>query len=74
MTEAQVPLDGDGQRHEDGARHRDVRHGVHEIRKYVGVAVGGHKKSSESVGNASEDDEEDVKAGESQQKPVENIS
>jgi hypothetical protein len=32
-----------------------------------------HQESSESVGDASEDDEEDVEAGEGEQEPVENV-
>ena len=74
MAEAQVAFNGNRQRHEDCSGHRNVRHGMYKVRKDVSVTVGGHKKSSESIWNATKDDEEDVKASESEQEPMENIT
>ncbi len=40
MAESQVPLDGDGQRGEDGPGQGHVRHRVEEVREQDGVHVG----------------------------------
>lgn len=74
MTKTHVSLYGDGQGHEYRSRHGDVRHRMHEIGEDVGVGVCGHEESSEHVGDASEDNKENVEAGESQEKLVEHVT
>jgi len=46
MTQPEVSLDGDRQRHEDRPGHGDVRHRVHEVREDVGVRIRRNEKSS----------------------------
>ncbi len=74
MTESQISLDRDGQRHEDRAGHGDVRHRMNEVGKDVSVDVGGHEEGPEGVGDAAEHDEEDVETGQSEKELVENVS
>jgi hypothetical protein len=46
MTQPEVSLDGDCQRHEDRPGHGDVRHRMHEVRKDVSVRIRRNEKSS----------------------------
>ena len=74
MTEAQVPLDGDGHCHENCSCQRDVGERVYDVGEEVSVEVRvGPETQPESVVDPTENDVHEVEGGQSQQQSVDDV-
>ena len=74
MTEAQVPLDGDGHCHENCCCQRDVGERVYDVGEEVSVKVGvGPETQPEGVVDPTENDVHEVEGGQSQQQSVDGM-
>ena len=74
MTEAQVPLDGDGHCHENCGCQRDVGERVYDVGEEVSVEVRvGPETQPEGVVDPTENDVHEVEGGQSQQQSVDDV-
>ena len=74
MTEAQVPLDGDGHCHENCSCQQDVGERVYEVGEEVSVKVRvGPETQPEGVVDPTENDIHEVEGGQSQQQSVDDV-